>query len=407
MPQEPQELSESLIFLSYAREDSYSAERIYRDLRFYGLNVWWDRDRRSIIPGKDWNLEIRKAIKSSRWFVALLSSNSISKKGVVQREIKHALDVLGDLPEDNNFLIPVRLDPCEPSYDLLRQRQWVDMFPDWGVGLSQLLEAFGVSTESVSDQAMRLRRAMGLFRHALIGPVQGLVSAAQMLAQYAEESAPQEAVDKLRDRVSVESELIRLWRYNYQYTDTSSLHMRMRSEAIIPVVRRVIHRYGAGFRDRRLRVEFRCDLQENQRAVFDSMAIDVALSNLLDHAAKFAFYDTPITVHVTVEADTVQVKVDYIGPDPELTGNVTRSGSRTDYSDLVSQILEGNDLGLHAVRSIAKAHEGEFQIQAALLNDQPEPDAFHRQRFSIRFSLVLPFSSTQGGSRQSGARKSA
>ena len=75
----PESTSIGQIFLSYAREDSSFAERLYRDLRAYGLDVWWDQE--SILPGKDWDREIRHAIESCGWFISIVSSRSVNKRG--------------------------------------------------------------------------------------------------------------------------------------------------------------------------------------------------------------------------------------------------------------------------------------------------------------------------------------
>jgi hypothetical protein len=127
------------VFLSYAREDIASAQRLYDNLRAEGADVWFDKY--SLVPGQNWETEIVQAIRGSRFFLALLSAKSVNKKGYVQKEIKQALDVLDEYPETGIFLIPVRLDNCKPTYEKLRHLQWVDMFPDWDDGLAHILKA--------------------------------------------------------------------------------------------------------------------------------------------------------------------------------------------------------------------------------------------------------------------------
>src|SRR5689334_4378358 len=94
--------TEHTCFLSYAREDVEQARRLYRDLRQAGATVWFDEE--SLRPGERWVSAIKKGILSSRYFVVLLSSQSISKRGFVQRELREALDVLSEYPEDEIFL---------------------------------------------------------------------------------------------------------------------------------------------------------------------------------------------------------------------------------------------------------------------------------------------------------------
>jgi hypothetical protein len=95
MTSEPQseKSQENIVFISYAREDSDAARRVYNDLRVAGLNPWLDKE--SLLPGQSWENEIRKAIKKSRYFIALFSSRSVGKRGFVQKEFKFALAVFG------------------------------------------------------------------------------------------------------------------------------------------------------------------------------------------------------------------------------------------------------------------------------------------------------------------------
>lgn len=70
--------------------------------------MWLDQD--SFLPGQDWRVTIEDAIKGHRFFIALLSSRSMSKKGYVQKELRIALEVLDQYPESKAFIMPVRLD---------------------------------------------------------------------------------------------------------------------------------------------------------------------------------------------------------------------------------------------------------------------------------------------------------
>lgn len=127
------------VFLSYAREDTDTAEKVYRDLTKAGLDVWFDKH--SLLPGQKWKLEILKAIKESAYFVALLSSQSVSKKGYVQKEVKEALEVLDEYPESDIFIIPVRIDDCNPTNPKLKELQWVDLFPSFEEGIKKIFRS--------------------------------------------------------------------------------------------------------------------------------------------------------------------------------------------------------------------------------------------------------------------------
>lgn len=131
-------MASEIIFISYAREDSEVALRLYTDLTASGHNPWIDQI--SIAPGKIWKDEISRAIRSSRYFVLLLSKNSVSKRGFCQKEVKVALDTFDEFAPGDVFIIPARLEECSPLDERLRQIQWVDLFPNYGTGLSKILE---------------------------------------------------------------------------------------------------------------------------------------------------------------------------------------------------------------------------------------------------------------------------
>lgn len=51
-----------------------------------------------------------------------------------------ALDMLDMFPFEDIFVIPVRLDECEPPYEKIKNLQWVDLFPSYEAGLSKILK---------------------------------------------------------------------------------------------------------------------------------------------------------------------------------------------------------------------------------------------------------------------------
>ena len=96
-------------------------------------------DKEQAPSGSTWEKEIGEAIRSSRFFLLLLSQKSTTKKGFYQKEIRLALEVLDEFPDSQIFLIPVRLDGCEPHVARLNSIQRVDLFPDWESGIASIL----------------------------------------------------------------------------------------------------------------------------------------------------------------------------------------------------------------------------------------------------------------------------
>jgi len=117
------------VFLAHAHEDSSSAREIFHRLRENGFSPWLATE--SLLPGQNWHLEIRRAIESTDFFLALLSDASEKGKGFVSKEISLALEKVRELPLTDIYLLPVRLEPVEPRGEL-HSYQWIDYFADGG-----------------------------------------------------------------------------------------------------------------------------------------------------------------------------------------------------------------------------------------------------------------------------------
>jgi TIR domain len=97
--------------------------------------------RREPTPGAKLGPSIEKAIRECRYFVAIVSSHSVSKKGYVQKELKAAFDILDQYPANQIYVIPVRVEDCIIDDPRLSEIHYVDFFPDYEFGLSKVLRA--------------------------------------------------------------------------------------------------------------------------------------------------------------------------------------------------------------------------------------------------------------------------
>ena len=70
-------------------------------------------DKIDLKGGQKWEPAIRKLIRDSDYFLALLSKHSVTGRGQRNREIRLALEVLKELPPTEIYLIPIRLNDCE------------------------------------------------------------------------------------------------------------------------------------------------------------------------------------------------------------------------------------------------------------------------------------------------------
>lgn len=142
------EINKIKVFISYAKEDYKTAKRVYEDLKHFGAVPWLDRE--DLLPGQNWQTVIKNEIQDCSHFIALLSTNSISKKGYVQRELKIALKNIDLIPFNSVYIIPARLDDCKPFEEILQNLQWVDLFPSYENGISKILQTLIASIEDLS-----------------------------------------------------------------------------------------------------------------------------------------------------------------------------------------------------------------------------------------------------------------
>lgn len=135
------------VFLSYCRDNADEVRRFYDELTAAGETVWWDQD---ILPGQDWKLEIRKAMRDAYAVVLCLSAETADRITTgIYPEVLDAIKAYRTYAPGSIFLIPVRLSQCElPFIEIddtrtLDRLQCVDLFPDSnrGPGIQKLLRA--------------------------------------------------------------------------------------------------------------------------------------------------------------------------------------------------------------------------------------------------------------------------
>jgi hypothetical protein len=131
-------------FLCHGSEDKPVVRELYSLLRQDGVSPWLDET--DILGGQDWDLEIKRAVRTSDVILVCLSSSSVGKEGYVQKEIKFALDIADEKPEGTIFIIPIKLDECEMP-ERLKKWQWMDYHhEDW---YEKLLRALRERAKSI------------------------------------------------------------------------------------------------------------------------------------------------------------------------------------------------------------------------------------------------------------------
>jgi formylglycine-generating enzyme required for sulfatase activity len=115
------------VFLCHASQDKPAVRELYKRL---SAEKWIDPwlDEENLLPGQDFDFEIVKAARDADAIIICLSKISVAKEGYVNKEIRRALDVADEKPEGAIYVIPLRLDECEPSFERLKKLHWADYF---------------------------------------------------------------------------------------------------------------------------------------------------------------------------------------------------------------------------------------------------------------------------------------
>ena len=142
------------VFISYAHEDRKAVRKLYKYLVDDGMDVW--RDKEKLIPGHNWEYEIRKAVREAD-VVILCISNDFNMAGYRQKEVIWAIDAAMEKPEGEIFLIPARLEECEMP-GRLSKWQWVDLFEK--NGYERLKSALKIRAAAI-DTTVHFKRRRG------------------------------------------------------------------------------------------------------------------------------------------------------------------------------------------------------------------------------------------------------
>jgi hypothetical protein len=137
------------VFLCHAHSDAAAVRDLFRYLRREGVDVWLDKE--SLLPGADWEFEIRKAVRASDVVVVCLSKQ-FNKAGYRQKEVRIALDTEQEKPEGEIFIIPARLEVCDVP-ESLSKWQWVDLFEEGG--RRKLIRALRIRADQIGASLRR------------------------------------------------------------------------------------------------------------------------------------------------------------------------------------------------------------------------------------------------------------
>ena len=131
------------VFLCHAHSDKDTVKALYARLKREAVDVWLDKEK--LLPGADWEYEIRKAVRESDVVIVCLSKQ-FNQAGFRQKEVRIALEEADKKPEGEIFIIPARLEECD-NLDSLSRWHWVDLFES--DGFQRLILALRIRADKI------------------------------------------------------------------------------------------------------------------------------------------------------------------------------------------------------------------------------------------------------------------
>jgi hypothetical protein len=144
------------VFLAYVDEDAGAVRKLHDALAARRFDPWFDKTK--LLPGQNWPRAIETAIHTSDFFLGCFSPRAVVKRGSFQSELRFALECTRQMPLDEIFFIPVRLEECVVPASVSRQIQYVDLFPDWAAGVRRLLAVLSAEARRCDGRRLRFLR---------------------------------------------------------------------------------------------------------------------------------------------------------------------------------------------------------------------------------------------------------
>lgn len=144
------------VFISYSRKDIGIARKLAGDLERAGYDVWWDIT--DLHGGDDWVRTLPAAIASARFFIILLTPNSVESEWV-RKEYTQALSL-------RKKIIPIMWVPCSVPF-ALNTINYINCstgkYSEQFKNLLSALEFSGASAATTSDPTPFILRRSTVF----------------------------------------------------------------------------------------------------------------------------------------------------------------------------------------------------------------------------------------------------
>jgi hypothetical protein len=115
------EMPDHAVFISYAREDLASVQRLKAGLEAAGITTWFDMER--LESGDDYDLKIQRNIARCSYFIPVVSAATERRpEAYFRREWSYALDRARNMAVAALFVLPVMVDGTDAASALVPDR---------------------------------------------------------------------------------------------------------------------------------------------------------------------------------------------------------------------------------------------------------------------------------------------
>jgi hypothetical protein len=115
------EMPDNAVFISYAREDLASVQRLKSGLEAAGVTTWFDMER--LESGDDYDRKIQRNIARCSYFIPVISAATQRRQeAYFRREWSYALDRARNMSDGALFVLPVTIDDTNANEALVPDR---------------------------------------------------------------------------------------------------------------------------------------------------------------------------------------------------------------------------------------------------------------------------------------------
>ncbi|TAK63961.1 MAG: TIR domain-containing protein [Bacteroidetes bacterium] len=160
-------MARNRVFISYINENTEIVIKLVSNLKEFGVNVWYDRDK--LVAGDRWKVKIRQAIRDGAFFIACFSKEYHKRKRTfMNEELNVAIEELRLRNRNQRWFIPVLLNDSKvPNIDIgagenLDSIQYVKLFENWEAGIKNILS---VLTPNITKKRyLQIREELNLVK---------------------------------------------------------------------------------------------------------------------------------------------------------------------------------------------------------------------------------------------------